>query len=421
VPVVPKHQRDFIPWRLAFTNEGERDPELDSCFYHVEQEVLYKEVYCKLGKHKVCPMQPIDFEHLEKQQAYFGGAVAVVEALGLRPLMEIQSDYNIHMIHQFYSTVVFDKTPDRGMTWMCGNHKLSANFHDFADALEHDGHRYGFASSTRASGNRMHIQGAAYDKDEMSDLYAEDGVIGSTTGLLPVYDILLRMFRHTIAPSGGNNNEIRGGLVNLMVYAHNVFMEDDPQENAFPIDVMDFIFHEIYDAVIGRKVPPYAPYIMKLIKTKFPFGDHDVLNPDAALGCDIVHKPVTMHKKVAHLNLNKDKGPMATDDGASGSHIPSDPRVKKPGQPKQRTWAQRALDKILRMNVCLHKENYQASVERHQGLMNDYKIMQHLKVPDCPPPPPPHLPYDQWNTRAVQWTSLVPNDAELIFDSSDEE
>ena len=49
LPVVPKHQRDFIPWRLAFTNEGERDPELDSCFYHVEQEVLYKEVYCNIG------------------------------------------------------------------------------------------------------------------------------------------------------------------------------------------------------------------------------------------------------------------------------------------------------------------------------------------------------------------------------------
>jgi len=418
---VPKHQRDFIPWRLAFTNEGERDPELDSCFWHPEQEALYKDFYCNLGKHKVCPMQYIDFAHLERQQSYFGGAIAVVDALGLRALMEIPCNYSIHMVHQFYATVVFDKTPARGMTWMSGNQKLSANFHDFADALEFDGHRYGFSRNNKASGKRMHIQGAAYDKNEMRDLYDDNGLIGSTKGLLPTYDILLRMFRHSIAPSGGNNDEIRGGLVNLMVYAHEVLMEDDPEPNSFPIDVMDFIFNEMYDAVMGRKVPPYAPYIMRLIKAKFQFGDHDVLNLDEALGCDVIHKPVQMHKKNAHLSSKRDKGPMVNDDGASGSHIPSDPRVKKPGFPKQRPWAQRALSKVLAMNVCIHKENYQASVERHQGLLNDYKIMQHLKVKNCPPPPPPHVAYKYWNNRTVDWNTSVPDDVDREDDSTDDD
>jgi hypothetical protein len=31
------------------------------------------------------------------------------------------------------------------------------------------------------------------------------------------------------------------------------------------IDVMDFIFEEIHYAMMERKVPPYAPYIMKLL------------------------------------------------------------------------------------------------------------------------------------------------------------
>ena len=90
----------------------------------------------------------------------------------------------------------------------------------------------------------MHIAGINYVKNEMADLYAPGGHIGTNVGLLPQYDILLRMFRHTIAPSAGNNDDIRGGLVNLMIYAHTVFMmmDDDTEPNSRPIDVMDFIF-----------------------------------------------------------------------------------------------------------------------------------------------------------------------------------
>ena len=49
-----------------------------------EQEEVYKHVYYTMRRFKVCPQQPIDFEYLAKKIDYFGEAVNVVDALGLR-------------------------------------------------------------------------------------------------------------------------------------------------------------------------------------------------------------------------------------------------------------------------------------------------------------------------------------------------
>jgi hypothetical protein len=51
-------------------------------------------------------------------------------------------------------------------------------------------------------------------------LYDQSGAVGTTTGLLPIYGQLLRFFRATIAPSGGNNDALRGALVDLMHHAY---------------------------------------------------------------------------------------------------------------------------------------------------------------------------------------------------------
>ena len=91
----------------------------------------------------------------------------------------------------------------------------------------------------------MHVHGVEYDKNKLGELYGVGGVVGSSKGLYPLYDILLRMFRHTIAPSAGNNDDIRGGLVPLLAFAHETYLLGDPAPNSCRIDVMDFIFHEM--------------------------------------------------------------------------------------------------------------------------------------------------------------------------------
>ena len=219
--VMELNQADFRAWRSAFNYDEPQNTEIDNCFWSPQMEKLHKDLYSQLSDlKKVCPHRVIDFDALAKKAAYFGGAVQVVDILGLRHLMTSHCNYNVPLIHQFYSTVVFDSSPNRGMTWMSGPHKLTSDFHEFADLLG-----YPFEGDTIPQGERMHIAGVNYDKNEMADLYAAGGHIGTSVGLLPQYDILLRLFRHTIAPSAGNNDDIRGGLVNLMIFAHSVFMD----------------------------------------------------------------------------------------------------------------------------------------------------------------------------------------------------
>jgi hypothetical protein len=58
---------------------------------------------------------------------------------------------------------------------------------------------------------------------------------------------------------------IRGGLVNLLAYSHEVFASGEEAE-VEPIDVMDFIYKEMYDTVITKKKTlVYAPYVMLLL------------------------------------------------------------------------------------------------------------------------------------------------------------
>jgi hypothetical protein len=44
-------------------------------------------------------------------------------------------------------------------------------------------------------------------------------------------------------------------------------MSEDPNED-FSLDVMHYIFNEMHDAMISKRTPPYAPYIMLLILEK---------------------------------------------------------------------------------------------------------------------------------------------------------
>jgi hypothetical protein len=108
--------------------------------------------------------------------------------------------------------------------------------------------------------------------------------VGTITGLLLLYDQLLRLFRDTIAPSGGNNDTIRTSLIDLLYHAHLCASSTDEYVD-FQINVMDFIFNEMRAAWLGRVTLLYAPYIMLIIKHVLNYPelpadvDHKVKRP----------------------------------------------------------------------------------------------------------------------------------------------
>jgi hypothetical protein len=174
----------------------------DPRFWCMEQLFIFKDIY--EPKPKVRPMQPIYLGQLSNN-SHFADAVWVAERMGLHKIMKIKCNYSIPLIQQFYATLVIKMDDDRTMKWMSGSSPCEATFHKFGELLG-----YPFSD-----GHRLHHPNRLA-KDILYDLYKVSGAVGTTTGLLPIYDQLLRFFWSTIAPSGGSNDVIRGALVDLL-------------------------------------------------------------------------------------------------------------------------------------------------------------------------------------------------------------
>jgi hypothetical protein len=222
---------------------------------------------------KFSPQKVVDFEHLQKSE-YFKEALWIIGKLGLHPLMQLKQDYNILLVHQLFATLVFGYGEELPMTWMTAVQVVQSNFIEFAEELG-----YPFKGNHEPSGARMHLSGVAYNKKVLAPLYGKltkdvihQGkkiVVGDSYGLRTRYNLILCLFCENIAPSACYLDALRGGLVNLLAYSHEVFCKGE-EAQVEPIDVMDFIHQEMYECILSKKAPVYALYVMRLIKRKMP-------------------------------------------------------------------------------------------------------------------------------------------------------
>jgi hypothetical protein len=231
------------------------------------------------------------------------------------------------------------------MKWMSGENKCEADFSVFASLLG-----YAYDGETLV-GHRVHCPGTKPDKDKLYDLYDSTGVVGFINGLHPLYDQLVRIFRENIAPSGGNDDAIRTSLVDLLFLAHQCATSTDPDED-FILDVMDFIYYEIKDAIIQRNTVPYAPYIMLLIK--HVLGEYDLSDDcvDHEVKKMYVKKKKTPAPSTAyHSTFMADARSSASTREQRAAATAMSREVRK------LSWFER---NVLCMKVEIHRANYQA-------------------------------------------------------------
>jgi hypothetical protein len=89
-------------------------------------------------------------------------------------------------------------------------------------------------------------------------------------------------------------------LVKLLAYSHEVFCKGQ-EAQVEPIDVMDFIHREMYECILSKKAPVYAPYVMRLIKRKSPnytlcvdiskFVEHKAVKPQKKPAPGVTNEP----------------------------------------------------------------------------------------------------------------------------------
>jgi hypothetical protein len=246
-------------------------------------------------------------------------------------------------------------------------------------------------------GHRIHTP-LPVNKNLLYDLYGPNGVPGQVAGLLSLYDLLVRIFRENIAPSGGNNNAIRSSLVDLLIYSHGCATSTDLNAD-FILDVMDFIFNEMYDAMVSRGSLPYAPFIMRLIK-------------DTCKDHDFSEQCVSHKVKRLYVKQNKPApalvGPIGPDSFMRDARTsaPSGKFVSKdvPKRVKKLSWFQKH---VLCMKVEIHRENYDAHCERKTILDTQREILHKLSGDQAAlSPPAPPIAYNKWHSETYDWGAL---------------
>jgi hypothetical protein len=281
------------------------------------------------------------------------------------------------LVQQFFATLVFGDGEEIPMTWMTGEELSHSNFIDFAALLG-----YGFRGATSPSGIRMHVDGEYYEKKKLDPLYTDDDmkiVMGSTLGLSQHSSVLLRMFWASIAPQAGNIDIIRGGLLNLMAYSHEVYCKGETAE-VESLDVMDYIHKEMNDCIINKKTPLYAPFIMKLILAQHINSPLLKANLQAHKIVKLQRKAPTGHSKESFAPLRGEE----EDEFGEGVSTRRGPRMKHASNDgsssnnefvqeyKKLNWFQR---NVLSMNVGISHKQYDSYVA--QKHMNDNQQALH--------------------------------------------
>ena len=137
----------------------------------------------------------------------------------------------------------------------------------------------------------------------------------------------VRLLRDNLHPSGGNNDAIRTSLVELLLLAKKCAENKKPGKD-YRIDVMDYIYEEMHEAMTNRGTLPYAPYIMILIKERL---EPDDLSND----CTEIHKV----KKPYKLKSKGKTAPAASgfmqDARATGGRATRTPTVSLPREIKK--------------------------------------------------------------------------------------
>ncbi|KAK1650742.1 hypothetical protein QYE76_068547 [Lolium multiflorum] len=244
-----KEIRDLNPYLTPRSNRVK-----DKRFHNKTQEEIFYEVYVPFKK-GVTPQHAIDTGKMAASK-YFAEAYAMCGEFGLYPIMEFTKEYDVEMIHQFYATVHFDTDEAKTFRWMSSDKLLESNLAKFGSALG-----YPRLPGVDANGWRCHDSSFSQPREVLEPLYIKGwGIPGKSADLLPTWDIMLRVYRETIGPKGGNLDELHLYEVDLMA---NSFAKRGTGEK---LDVMDYIYNEMWSCVMEKKLPAFAPYIMKLIE-----------------------------------------------------------------------------------------------------------------------------------------------------------
>ncbi|KAK1646410.1 hypothetical protein QYE76_064215 [Lolium multiflorum] len=187
---------EYMALRSTNPYEGSRASRVRNRHFYTEvQERIFNEVYAP--KVKVVDQRYINIDHLKKD-AYFHEALEICQEFGLLPIMSFQCNYDPYLVTQFYATVYFRDDKARSISWMTRDEVLTTTWSNFGQILGYPIPEN--CDDDRDSGWRFHGSSNASTNDVLEQLYMPGRCkLGFTSGLQPVNDIMLRIYRETVA------------------------------------------------------------------------------------------------------------------------------------------------------------------------------------------------------------------------------
>ena len=150
---------------------------------------------------------------------------------------------------------------------------------------------YPFGDDGQSVGWKVHDGERASKPDVLEPLYILGwGTVGDVAYLQRNWDIMSRIYLNTIAPKGGNFDQIHAWSIDLMLQT---YLRSETEE---PLDVMAYIRKEMWLAIVERHCAPYAPYVQRLINTVFHRTTQHRL--DHEMGeLFLIHEPLSLRIK----------------------------------------------------------------------------------------------------------------------------
>jgi hypothetical protein len=218
------------------------------------QERIFNDCYATKA-FRVAPMHTT-ISLMDDNEEYFGEAKAICEEFGLIPLMNFAHDFDVDIIGQFIATVFLGSDDAKTTTWITLYHQMTGTWAQFEYSME-----YPDIENPRDHNMfRAHTTKKAMPRDVLSELCIPGrGIAGRSKDLLPMYDIMLLIYREVLNPKVGVHDKIHGYLVNLMHYTHK------NRGKGKQLDVMNYLWEELHLGIIDRKAHVFAPYLMKFI------------------------------------------------------------------------------------------------------------------------------------------------------------
>jgi hypothetical protein len=247
---------------------------------------------------------------------------------------------------------------------MCRDEFFQVPWRAFCNALGYDD-----TGLNGIGGIRPHDRATSMPKEKLAPLYIRGrGVIGESKDLQKVYDIMHRVFRNVLLPKVGNQDEIYGYLVDLLVA-----MKTKVGSGA-TFDVSKWLWEEMYSMVINRKVPIYAPFIMCFLNSVWAVRrpGEPLSSPD-----NLTNHEVKQLRKKKHA---EPRFPADDPEDVFATSSDEDFELEAGAKP---SWVAKLTAKVKKtfcLQTHIQKKLYEAHVNEKKARRRQIEMMRHLNM-----------------------------------------